>query len=141
VNDLWLTVPGRSRVLVDGRLLPIGATKVEAGEYDFTEARAIGELVFDTAYGDLDRDADGGSAVILTAPDGRGVQVWADAQFNWWQIFTGDTLPPARRRHSVAVEPMTCPADAFRSGRDVIVIEPGQTWHGSWGIRPVGPRS
>jgi aldose 1-epimerase len=33
---------------------------------------------------------------------------------------------------------MTCPADAFRSGRDLITLEPGQTWRGSWGIRPSG---
>jgi aldose 1-epimerase len=34
------------------------------------------------------------------------------------------------------VEPMTCPADAFRSGKDVIVLKPGQTWRGAWGVRP-----
>jgi aldose 1-epimerase len=135
IDELSLRVPGRSRLLVDGRMLPIGAAKVAAGEYDFTEPRAIGGLALDTAFGELDRDEAGRSAVTLTAPDGRGVQVWADSQFNWWQVFTGDTLPPARYRQAVAVEPMTCPPDAFRSGRDVIVIEPGQSWHGSWGIR------
>jgi aldose 1-epimerase len=31
---------------------------------------------------------------------------------------------------------MTCPPDAFRSGRDLIVLEPGQVWAGAWGIRP-----
>jgi len=30
---------------------------------------------------------------------------------------------------------MTCPADAFRSGRDLITIEPGETWQASWGIQ------
>jgi aldose 1-epimerase len=29
---------------------------------------------------------------------------------------------------------MTCPPDAFRSGRDLVVLEPGQTWRGTWGI-------
>jgi aldose 1-epimerase len=135
IDDVRLTLPVRSRLLVDGRMLPIGETKVAADEYDFTEPRAIGGLVLDVAYGDLDRDADGGSAVTMTAPHGPGVQVWADATFNWWQVFTGDTLPPARRRQALAVEPMTCPPDAFRSGRDLIVIEPGQTWRGAWGIR------
>src|SRR5262249_4223978 len=52
------------------------------------------------------------------------------------QVFTGDALHGERHRRSVAVEPMTCPPDAFRSGRDVVSIEPGETWHGSWGIRP-----
>jgi aldose 1-epimerase len=45
-------------------------------------------------------------------------------------------LSGERHRRSVAIEPMTCPPDAFRSGRDLIVLAPGQTWSASWGIRP-----
>jgi aldose 1-epimerase len=137
VDELRLSVPGRSRLLVDGRMLPIGAAKVAGSEYDLTQARPIGGLVLDTAFGDLIRDADGHSTVTLTTADAHGVQVWADGGFNWWQVFTGDTLAPDRYRRAVAIEPMTCPPDAFRSGRDVIVIEPGATWRGTWGIRPV----
>ncbi|MGC9669056.1 aldose 1-epimerase family protein [Planosporangium sp. 12N6] len=136
-DDLTLRVPARSRLLVDGRMLPIGAAKVAGTEYDFTQARPIGGLVLDTAYGDLEHDADGRSTVTLAAADGRGVEVWADGGFNWWQIFTGDTLPPDRCRRAVAIEPMTCPPDALRSGRDLIVIRPGETWRGTWGIRAV----
>jgi aldose 1-epimerase len=134
-------VPARSRLLLDGRLLPIGAARVAGTEYDFTQARPIGALELDTAFGDLVRDADGPDApteVTLSTSDGRGVAIWADAGFGWWQIFTSDTLGGGRRRRSVAVEPMTCPPDAFRSGRDLITLEPGQTWHGTWGIRPLG---
>lgn len=138
VDDVTLRVPGRSRLLLDSRLLPIGATKVAGGEYDFTAGRRIGSLVMDTSFGDVQPDPDGGSSVSLTAPDGQtGVTLWADASFGWWQIYTGDTLPGERYRRSVAVEPMTCPPDAFRSGRDVIMIEPGETWRAGWGIRPL----
>jgi aldose 1-epimerase len=137
VDDILLKVPGRSRVLADTRLLPIGAVKVAGSEYDFTEPRRIGDAVLDTTFGDIDYDADGGSAVTIASPHGaQSVTVWGDANFKWWQIFTGDTLHGARHRRSVAIEPMTCPPDAFRSGRDVIVLEPGQTWSASWGIRP-----
>ena len=129
-----LQVPGRSRLLADGRLLPIGAAKVAGTEYDYTEPRRIGAAVLDTAFGDLDRDADGGSAVHPVRAGRRGaVAVWADAAFGWWQVFTGDTLHGERYRRSVAIEPMTCPPDAFRSGRDLIVLEPGQTWRGDLG--------
>jgi aldose 1-epimerase len=91
--------------------------------------------VLDTAFGQLDRDPDGGTAVTLSTMDGSGVRVWADATFGWWQVFTADTLPGERTRHAVAIEPMTCPPDAFRSRRDLITLEPGQTWRGSWGIQ------
>ncbi|GHJ17884.1 MULTISPECIES: aldose 1-epimerase family protein [unclassified Micromonospora] len=137
VDELVLRVPGRNRVLVDGRLLPVGASPVAGTEYDFTAPRPIGDMVLDLAFGDVERDADGGSAVTLGAPDGSsGLAVWADREFGWWQVFTGDTLGGERHRRSVAVEPMTCPPDAFRSGRDVITLDAGQTWRGAWGVRP-----
>jgi aldose 1-epimerase len=137
VDDILLRVPGRTRVLADARLLPIGAVKVTGTEYDFTEPRRIGSAVLDTTFGDVDFDPAGGSAVTIAAPSGDPtVTVWADGAFGWWQVFTGDTLPGERYRRSVAIEPMTCPPDAFRSGRDLIVLPPGGTWRASWGIRP-----
>jgi aldose 1-epimerase len=136
VDALRLSVPARSRLLVDARLLPIGAARVAGGEYDFTAPRRIGDTVLDTTFGDLPA---GGSTVTLSTVDNkRSVSVWADGAFRWWQLFTGDTLPAPRTRRGVAVEPMTCPPDAFGSGRDVLTLGPGETWRGSWGIRPEG---
>jgi aldose 1-epimerase len=136
-DDLLLRVPARSRVVVDGRLLPIGAQKVAGTEFDFTEPRRIGTTVLDTAFGDLDRRADGGSAVTLSTSDGeQAVSIWGDAVFGWWQVFSSDTLTGDRFRRAVAIEPMTCVPDAFRSGRGLITLRPGETWSGTWGITP-----
>jgi aldose 1-epimerase len=137
VDDIVLEVPCLSRVLVDGRLLPIGTAKVAGTDYDFTTGRRIGSAVLDTAFGELVDGADGRSAVSLRGPAGNGVACWADEAFHWWQVFTGDTLHGERHRRSVAVEPMTCPPDALRSGKDLIVLEPGETWRGNWGITPI----
>ena len=74
----------------------------------------------------------------LTGPDGEGVEMWADENFGWFQIFTAD---PARREgfprvgRALAVEPMTCPPDALRSGRDLIRIGAGESVELSMGIR------
>ncbi|MEV8511006.1 aldose 1-epimerase family protein [Dactylosporangium sp. NPDC051484] len=135
VDELTLRVPARSRLLVDARMLPIGAARVAGSEYDFTEGRRLGATVLDTAFGEVDPDAEGGSQVDVTAPDGRGVTVWADSSFTWWQVFSSDALPADRLRKALAIEPMTCPPDAFRSGRDVVTLEPGSSWRGAWGIR------
>ena len=136
VDDLELTLPAHSRLLVDGRLLPIGAAKVAGDAYDFTSPRRLGQATLDTAFGDVEHGDDGRSTVVLAAPDGRTRSIWADGAFHWWQVFTGDSLHGERHRRSVAIEPMTCPPDAFRSGRDMVVIKPGDTWRGTWGIRP-----
>jgi len=136
VNELVLRVPAQSRLLTDARLLPIGAAKVAGGDYDFTAPRRIGTTVLDDAFGDVIREPDGRSVATLSTVDAsRTVEVWADEAFRWWQVFSGDTLTEPRYRRSVAIEPMTCPPDALRSGRDVVVLQPGETWQGIWGIR------
>jgi aldose 1-epimerase len=137
ISEVHLHIPARNRLLTDGRLLPIGAARVSGTEFDFLEPRRIGSVELDTAFGDLVVDDDGGSTVTLSAVDSPGVQVWADAAFAWWQVYTGEPLAADRARGAIAVEPMTCPPDAFRSGRDLVVLEPGETWQGAWGIRPL----
>ena len=135
VDDVVLMVPADRRLVVDGRKLPLAAPLVAGTEWDFREGRRIGGAQLDTTFGgDV---PGGGSAVALSTVDGsRRVLVWADAAFRWWQVFTGDALPEPRRRRAVAVEPMTCPPDGYRSGHGVVTLEPGGTWRGSWGITP-----
>jgi hypothetical protein len=48
-------------------------------------------------------------------------------------VFTGDPLPDVNRR-SLAVEPMTCPPNAFRTGDSLIRLEPGASVTTKWGI-------
>jgi galactose mutarotase-like enzyme len=144
VDDLVLSVPAERRLLLDGRKLPIGATPVAGTDWDYTGGRRIGAAKLDTAFGGgpgataAGGDAAaGGSAAVLSTVDGaRRVTVWADGAFRWWQAFTSDALAAPRTRRSVGIEPMTCPPDAFHSGRDVVTLEPGQTWRGGWGITP-----
>jgi aldose 1-epimerase len=63
------------------------------------------------------------------------VTVWGDGHWKWVQLYTGDTRPDVARR-SVAVEPMTARKDAFRTGEDVIRLEPGDVFDARWGISP-----
>ena len=116
--------------------LPIGEHSVEEGEMDFRAERQIGQAQLDTAFTDLTRDPDGRTVVILrNQRSGRSLSVWMEEGFRYVQVYTGDTLDPVeRRRHGVAIEPMTCPANAFRTGTDVIRLEPGGSWRGRWGI-------
>jgi aldose 1-epimerase len=91
----------------------------------------------DTGFTELRRGSDGRARVELDHPDGAaGATLWADERFGYLMVYTGDTLPEEERRTAVAVEPMTCPPDALRSGTDVVVLRPGARWTGSWGIVP-----
>jgi aldose 1-epimerase len=138
IDATSLAVPARRRLVTDGRGLPTATPAVAGSELDFTAARWIGPTILDTAFTDLRRDADGIARVDLDdTSGGRGVTLWMDDRFGYVLVFTGDTLEPvSRRRNSIAVEPMTCPPDALRSGVDLIRLEPGATWSGRWGITP-----
>ncbi|WP_412540661.1 aldose 1-epimerase family protein [Longispora sp. K20-0274] len=134
IDDVVLRLSMRSRLLTDSRLLPIGAARVDGTDYDYTAGRRLGDTRLDTTFGLPTRDEDGRITGVLTAPDGRSVMLWADQSFRWLQLYTADGLPDGRHRRSVAVEPMTCPPDALRSGRDLVTLQPGEQWRGTWGI-------
>ena len=135
VNAWELSVPARTRLHVDERGLPTAAADVTDTELDFRAGRRIGDTVLDTPVTDLHRAGDGTASVRLRDPvTGHGVRLWTDAAYPWLQLFTGDTLAADARRRSLAVEPMTCPPDALRSGTDLVVLDPGASHTATWGI-------
>jgi galactose mutarotase-like enzyme len=139
IDGAILHVPARHTLDLDDRGLPTGAlTPVTGTDRDFSGSRFVGPAVLDTAFTTLERDGDGIVRAGLDAPGGAtGATLWADAGFSYLMVYTGDTLGDvARRRRAVAIEPMTCPPNALRSGTDVIVLQPGQEWTGRWGITP-----
>jgi len=137
VDQSRLRVPAQRRLVTDERGLPTGSVAVAGSEYDFTGGRPVGVTRLDTAFCDLARDGDGRVRIDLDHPDGvAGVTLWADDRFGHVMIYSGDTLPEGERRTALAVEPMTCPPDAFRTGTDVTTLRPGARWTGIWGITP-----
>lgn len=143
VDEASLEIPARRRLVADARGLPTGDEPVAGTEFDFATPRPIGATQLDTCYTDLERASDGRAVVRLFSPAGdRSVVVWVDGRFPYLMIYTGDTLEPtSRRRRGIAVEPMTCPPNAFRSGIDLIRLEPETPWRGRWGISPTDGRS
>jgi aldose 1-epimerase len=132
-DDVVLTVPARTVLSNDERGLPAGAQDVEGTQLDFRRPRTIGAARIDNTFTGLERDGDGDVRVELRGPAGAAT-LWADAGYPYLQVFTGDL--PDVRREGVAVEPMTCPANAFRSGESLIRLEPGASFTATWGITP-----
>lgn len=137
LDGLTLHLPATERLLVDERLLPTGRQAVTGTALDFTAPRQIGSVELDTTFTGLKRGDDGMVRVRLTDDTGSGVELWQDESFGWTQVYSG-IGPSGSTRRTLAVEPMTCPPDAFRSGEGLITLAPGDRWTGSWGIAPLG---
>jgi aldose 1-epimerase len=136
VDSVILHVPARTVIGADERGLPLDPTPVEGTEYDFSRPRPIGSTTLDHAFTDLVREEDGLARVALGGlRPGSGLELWVDEACRYLQLFTGDPLPDVNRR-SLAVEPMTCPANAFRTGEGLIRLEPSASFTSSWGISP-----
>ncbi|NJC22684.1 aldose 1-epimerase [Arthrobacter pigmenti] len=136
VDDWTLQVPA-SKVLqvTEDRLIPTTLTDVaSSSDLDFREPRVIGSTFADHAYTGVQYDDDGAATVSVRAADGRGAAITFDSACPWMQIHTADKPNPAVSRLGLAAEPMTCPPDAFNSGTDLIVLEPGDTHSVSWRI-------
>lgn len=139
VDDWTLSLPTEEVLLVDDvRLIPSELAPVataEGGAFDFRTPRRIGDTFIDHAFTGLSRGADGIATVALRAADGSGVEMVWDEACPWVQIHTADQPDPALDRIGLAVEPMTCPPDAFNSGTDLVVLQPGGSATASWSIR------
>jgi aldose 1-epimerase len=151
VDGCELALPAASRLPVDDRGIPAGpAAAVEGTQYDFRRARPIGTTQLDDALTGLERDRDGrawahlsaggsgaapGSGSASSSGSAARVSLWAGDGYRWLQVFTGDPLGPERRRKALAVEPMTCPPNAFVTGEDLLVLRPGEAVTHTWGIQ------
>lgn len=136
VDSLVLRAPGRTVFSSDTRGLPTGSSSVDGTEFDFRRPRPIGATRLDSCFTDLDRGDDGLARVELSDPSGgTALTLWTDDTYGYLMLFTGDPLPDVNRR-SLAVEPMTCPPNAFRTGTALTRLDPGESTTSTWGIVP-----
>ncbi|WP_295839372.1 aldose 1-epimerase family protein [uncultured Microbacterium sp.] len=130
-EDLVLHSTGTSTLVLDERNIPVDEVPVD-GRTDLRGGVRLGDAALDNGYRGLERDADGRARHTLTAPDGRHLTLWQDEGFRWAQVFTTDRYPG--QPLAVAIEPMTAPANAFATGTDLDVLEPGVGMSREWGL-------
>jgi aldose 1-epimerase len=136
VDALELKAPGGRVLTHDERDLPVGTEAVDGTGFDFRVGRAIGDTKLDNAFTHLERDEDGRARVRLRdTHNGAELTLWVDESLEYLMLYTGDDRPDVSRR-SLAVEPMTCPPNAFRSGDSLVRLEPGESVTCTWGISP-----
>ncbi|HEY6738999.1 MAG TPA: aldose 1-epimerase family protein [Actinopolymorphaceae bacterium] len=130
VDDWTLELPAdRYLDVTPDRLLPKSVRDVEGTRFDFRAPRRIGGTALDHAYTGFTR-----REVRVTAPEGTGVAIaWGESS-PWLQVHTADRPEPEFDRVALAVEPMTCPPDAFTTRVDLVVLQPGDRHEATWTI-------
>ena len=135
INAATLKLPAGAYLETDDRLIPIGKAPVEGTDFDFREGRPIGDVQLDTCFTDVVPDTDGIARIILAHPDGGPeIAISMDASYGFIQVFTGDALAGEARRRGIAIEPMTCAPNAFNSGDGLRVLDPGESFTGTWAM-------
>ena len=133
LEDVVVTLPAAQRLVLDEVQVPIGEQAVDGTPYDLREGRTLKGLRMDDGFTALATAE--GRGVAEVRGTGGGARLWFDETFRYLQVFTPENLTGGRP--AVAIEPMTCAPDAFNSGAGLLILEPGTSWTGSWGITPL----
>jgi aldose 1-epimerase len=92
-----------------------------------------GSTNLDDCYTELTGD------LVITHEDGSTVTIWQDAAFKYLMVYTGHHLRDfGFPNPGLAVEPQTCPANAFNTLEDLIWLAPGERWQANWGVTAKG---
>ena len=120
-----LNLPCNIHVTVNpDRLLPTGEESVANTQYDLRDNPTLAGRPFDDAWSGVQRDEEGNTTAVFTRPDGLQVSLRGDNTIHAWQVCTATGFPEGQHPAGVAVEPMTAYANALRTGKDLVVIEP-----------------
>ena len=153
VDDAQLVIPAEVWVDTDERLIPTEFRPFDDGTVipadhdadsaacivckDFRGLRTIGGTVLDDAFSSPRRGEGGWSRARLRGSDDREIVIGMGPGFRSWQVCTGDGLGEDWVRRAIAIEPMTCPPNAFAAGTegdDFDIVEPGARIAVEWSV-------
>jgi aldose 1-epimerase len=124
VNDWKLQLPECNMLETNEQLIPNG-NKINYTA--FQQAEIIGSTTFDTAF-ELKGHQDFFETVLFFSQENTRLSIKQSSLFKYLQVY----IPPLR--NSIAIEPMTCPANAFNSKEGLIVLQPNQILSGNISI-------
>lgn len=135
--ELILTSDAQTLTVVNHRQIPVAESATVGSELDLRGGVRVGSNHIDEDFTNLPRDEQGHAHTYLRAPGGGGLDVWQDEAFKHVVIFTPNYFPTLDGGVTsvAAIEPSTSAPNAFNSGRDLIWLQPGAEFVGSWGVR------
>lgn len=131
VDDLTLSLPARTAIVLDGNLIPTGRQPSEQAT-----TMPLRNRTLDTPYALEPAPAANGEPFVETALASQktGVRLVVGQQTGPGKLNYLVCYTPARG-DSVAIEPLTANVDAFNSGDGLAVLEPGDALEGTMWVR------
>ncbi len=126
IDELQLLLPA-CELLSARELIPTGASEPYT---NFSSFRKIGDTHFDSCFY-VNEGSMPGEIKLLDAENKTVLTYWQEQgtnKYRYFQLYT----PPSRK--SIAIEPMSCPPNAFNSKKDLILLEPKEQAILSWGF-------
>lgn len=115
---------------LNGRHMPVGRRPYAGNIADVPISDSPRHATFESS------DPGQSIAHALTAPDGRRVTLTADPAYRFTQLWITDALASDDGpRQAIAIEPMTAPPNALRSGVGLRWVDVDALWTTRWGIR------
>jgi len=137
VDDWTLELPAAEVLDVDPeRLLPLSLGPADKLGFDFRSQRSLEGVAVDHAFTGVTWSPAGEAVAVVRAADGQGVAMHWDRRCPWVQVHTADRPEPRLDRTGLALEPMTCPPNAFATG-EADVLPPGGHHRARWRIEAV----
>jgi len=126
VDRLELQLPTVEKYDLDERAIPRGSKKLYS---EFAASKRIANTQFDDCFRLIEPMEKAETRVNVA--EQMELIFWQETgenKFNYLQVYT----PPDR--NAIAIEPMTCAIDAFNNQDGLILLKPGESIDGSYGV-------
>jgi len=127
VNSWKILLPTGNELIVDDQMIPTGEKKMFK---QFEKPTDFGAAHFDTGF-DVSNNLEKATSSFIDEAISLQVNVWqetGEGKYNYLQVYSPSD------RMMLAIEPMTCPANAFQSEESLIKLGPGKIQKASFGI-------
>jgi aldose 1-epimerase len=134
-QDVTIRCEAETMFELNQNMIATGKIPASKSPKDLNAGRVVSGAGLDDGFTDL-KFEQGIASTFLEGPSGLGLQVWQEDIFKHTVIYTPETFPTAQGSiTAVAIEPSTSEVNAFNSKQDLLMLSPGETRSGSWGIR------
>ena len=134
-GPLQLQSTAQSVLELNENMIAMGKNSVSTAGKDLRSGKALSDVKLDDDFTDLNFSNGIASTKLLTQ-DGSGCEIWQEDIFQHTVIYTPENFPTESCSiQAIAIEPSTSAVNAFNTKQDLLVLSPGETRSGSWGIR------